>query len=124
MSAQDRLRVEGMEFHGSVGVSAAERALITPITVDLELRADLARAGVSDDLRDSVDYSVLHTEMTAIAEGGSFHLLEALAEALAAGALAHEVIDSVEVRVAKRPALAGHVTAAAVFIERSRGDGA
>ena len=63
MSAQDRPRLEGMEFHGSIGVSAA-------------------------------------------------------------GALAHEAIGSVEVRVAKRLPLAGHIAAAAVIIERSRGDGA
>lgn len=97
----DRVRLNGMRFEGRHGVSDEERELPQTIEVDLEVEADLAAAGASDDLARTVDYGPLIRLCGRIVEGGSFHLLEAIAEAIANEALATTAAAAVTVRVRK-----------------------
>src|SRR5439155_22408255 len=52
----DRLLLEGMTFFGRHGVLPAERELGARFRVDVVIEADLAAAGRSDRLEDTVDY--------------------------------------------------------------------
>jgi dihydroneopterin aldolase len=72
------------------------------VEVDLEVEADLAAAGESDVLADTVDYGPLVTLVGRTVEGGTFSLLEGLAGSIARGALdADRRILAVAVRVRK-----------------------
>ena len=51
----DRIILADMDFFGRHGVSDEERSAEQEIDVDVELKADLSRAGASDDLADTVE---------------------------------------------------------------------
>jgi len=97
----DRITLRGMRFMGRHGVSAEERAEAQPFEVDLVLRLDLAHPAATDELADTIDYSTLFALVREIVEERSFHLIEALAAAIAEAALAAHPVDDVEVRVRK-----------------------
>lgn len=99
---EDRILLEGMVFFGFHGTQEAERVLGQRFEVDVELWLDLAPAGMSDDLMQSVDYSAVYRSTRAVVEGEPLALTEAVAERIAAAALAEsERIRQVRVRVRK-----------------------
>jgi len=116
----DRIRLEGMAFDGRHGVSAAERSRPQPFTVDIEVEVDLTRAGATDDIDETIDYRKLRAIAGEVIGGESAHLIEALAERIAARALEIAGVRAVSVRVAKRPASMEPLDAAAVEIKRTR----
>jgi dihydroneopterin aldolase len=121
MAASDRLLLEGMEFFGHHGDVPAERELGSRLYIDVELRADLAPAGRSDSLQDTVDYVRCYEVVRGVVEGQQMHLLEAIAEQVAGTLLAETPALSVRVRVAKQPPIAGSIGRVAVTVERTRG---
>jgi dihydroneopterin aldolase len=101
-SAEDRILLEGMVFHGRHGTLPAERELGQPFVVDVELRLDLGPAGLSDDLSQTVDYGEVHEQVKEIVEGPPVNLTETLAERIAATVLEeHPPVEAVRVKVAK-----------------------
>jgi 7,8-dihydroneopterin aldolase/epimerase/oxygenase len=101
-SAEDRILLEGMVFHGRHGTLPAERELGQPFVVDVELRLDLRPAGLSDDLTQTVDYGEVHNKVKEIVEGPPVNLTETLAERIAATVLGeHPPVEAVRVKVAK-----------------------
>ncbi len=120
-SRSDRITLRGMQFMGRHGVASEERAEPQPFEVDLVLRLDLSRPAETDDLIDTVNYSTLFKLTRQVVEGSSFHLLEALAGAIAAAVLAAHP-GEVEVRVRKPKApLPGAFESVEVRIRRGRG---
>jgi dihydroneopterin aldolase len=118
----DRIVLVGMQFMGRHGVSDEERAEPQPFEVDLALRLDLSRPAATDELADTINYSTLFDLARRIVEERSFHLLEALAGAIADAVLAAHPVDDVEVRVRKPKApLPGAFETAEVRIRRTRG---
>jgi len=116
----DHIRLEGMVFEGRHGVSAAERSRPQAFTVDIDVEADLAKSGASDQIEDTIDYRRLRHAAQDVITGESAHLIESLAERIAASALAIDGVMSVAVRVAKRPKSMEPLDAAAVEIKRTR----
>jgi dihydroneopterin aldolase len=118
----DRIVLHDMVFFGRHGVSDEERADEQEIDVDVELEVDLAAAGSSDDLDQTVNYAKVFKVCRAIAEEQSFHLLEAIAEAIAGRLLADFApIDAVVVRVRKPGVpIDGRLEYAGVEIQRRR----
>ena len=118
----DRITLCGMRFTGRHGVGADERGVPQPFEVDLVLWLDLSRAAASDDLADTVDYAAAFEVARRIVEGRSFHLLEALAGALADAMLAAFSVDELEVRVRKpKASLPGAFETVEVRLRRRRG---
>lgn len=100
--SEDRILLEGMVFFGRHGVLASERELGQRFIVDVEMGLDLRRAGISDDLTETVDYSEVHRRVRRIVEGEPFDLIEAVAEGVAASLLeSHPKIEAVRVKVKK-----------------------
>jgi 7,8-dihydroneopterin aldolase/epimerase/oxygenase len=116
----DRIVLEGMVFNGRHGVHPAEREHAQEFRVDIELEADLSAAGRTDRLEDTVDYSRVRAIAKSIIEGESVKLLETLAARLAEGVLAVPNVETVTVRVAKRPASMAPIESAAVHMTRTR----
>jgi dihydroneopterin aldolase len=123
---KDSILLEGMAFYGYHGVSPEERALGQRFIVDLQVYLDLSRAGASDSLADTINYSALHQAVTSVLEGQAYSLLEAVAEALAQRVLTSFPVTAVRVRVQKpSPPLRDlAVGSAAVEIYRARPKGA
>lgn len=118
-SALDRILLHGVEFRGYHGVSNEEQATGGHYSVEVEIEADLTRAGETDSVKDTVDYGKIHRLIREIGEGERFRLLEALAHRLAEAILQVDRVKGVRVRVHKhRPPLPGVVAYAAVEIER------
>jgi len=105
---RDRIEIRGLRVLGVHGVLDEERRRPQPFSVDLDLWVDAAPAAASDDLADTVDYAQVAARAAALVAGRSFALLEALAGALAADALAaDDRVRAVGVVVRKlRPPLA------------------
>jgi len=106
--ADDRILLNGMRFHARHGVSDEERAEAQPFRVDLEVELDLRGPGASDRLEDTVNYSTLFATVREVMEGRQRHLLEALADEIAARVLSGFPVGAVRVRVTKlRPPIQG-----------------
>jgi dihydroneopterin aldolase len=118
---QDRIVLSGIELRGRHGVLPAERAGGQRFLVDIEIAADLAGAGRTDDLALTVDYREVYAVAREIIEGRPMALIEAVAEAIATRVLAIPRVEAVAVRVRKPDvALGGPLESAAVEVRRTR----
>jgi dihydroneopterin aldolase len=118
--ASDRLLLEGLQFFGHHGDVEAERELGGRVDVDVEIRTRLGTPGRSDHLTDTVDYVRCYDAVRQVVETRQHNLLETVAEDIAATLLDDPRIESVLVRVAKQPPIAGVFRRFAVVIERDR----
>src|SRR6058998_3594694 len=69
IGGMDRIELRGMSFQGRHGVRPAEREQPQEFKVDIEVDADLARAGESDKLADTVDYTAVRAAAREVIEG-------------------------------------------------------
>lgn len=116
----DRLTIHGIAFRAACGVRPEERALGNDFTADVTLELDLAPAGRSDRLEDTVDYGVVAERVVAAAKGER-HLVEHLAEDIAAAILEAHPVDAVEVALTKtKPPVAAIGGGVTVLIRRTR----
>ncbi len=118
----DVIELRGLHVSGVVGVLPHEQAQAQPLELDLDISVDLAPAGASDDLADTVDYGELCAQAEAVVVGSSYALLEALASAVADVLLAADHrIASVTVSLRKlRPPVAQQLATSGVRITRAR----
>ena len=105
--APDRIRLSGVRGRGFHGVFEHERREGQEFVVDVELAVDLAPAGASDDLGDTVNYGEIGAAVLARIEGEPHDLIERLAELVAHDALGHAAVDEVTVTVHKPQAPVG-----------------
>lgn len=125
-SASDRIELRGLRATGLHGLLPEERGRAQPFEVDLELELDLAPAGRSDDLGDTIDYGAIAEMAVAAIEGEHADLLEHLAERIANGAfelVADGRLEAVTVSVRKlRPPVPVDMTFAGVRVHRRRSE--
>jgi dihydroneopterin aldolase len=115
----DRILVTGLREMGVHGVLPEEQERAQPFGVDLELHVDLAPAGASDALDDTVDYGVLIEAVSRIVSAERYQLLEKLAARIAAVCLTDRRVQGVVVEVRKlEPPVRAHVEHVGVRIER------
>ena len=79
----DKIILAGVEVTGRHGCTAAERQIEQLFIVDAELFLDLSRAGKSDDLDDTIDYTQVVDDIKKIVGGESRNLMEAVAQEIA-----------------------------------------
>lgn len=106
-SARDRITLSGVRGRGFHGVFEHERREGQEFVVDVDLVVDLAPAGASDDLTDTVNYGEVGAAVLARIEGEPFDLIERLADVIASDALSHTEVDEVTVTVHKPQAPVG-----------------
>jgi dihydroneopterin aldolase len=117
----DRIVLKEMAFYGYHGALTEERERGQVFSVDLEVFCDLRRGASADALSDTVDYRELYDRVRAVVTGPPLHLLEAVAERIAAQVLEIGAVQAVSVEVRKPHArLGGALAYAAVRIERDR----
>ena len=73
---KDVIRLVGLTFYGYHGVTPAEKETGRQFEVDCEIETDLAEAGHTDLLRDTIDYSQVYRMIRETVEGTAYSLLE------------------------------------------------
>lgn len=115
----DRIELRGIRAFGCHGALPEERRRAQPFEVDVDLVVDLAPAGASDDLGDTVDYGTITLAVASVIELESFTLLERLASRLADVCRVDPRVTEVGVSVRKlHPPIATGVDTVGVTIRR------
>ena len=114
-----RILIQDLLVRCILGVGEEERREKQDVLINIALEVDLRPAAASDRFEDAVDYRAIKKRVLSLVEGSSFHLVEALAEAIAAVCLEGERVTGVTVRVDK-PAALRFARSVAVEITRER----
>ena len=115
----DRILIAGLRELGIHGVLPEERVRPQPFEVNVELHVDLAKAGASDDLADTVDYAAVCDAVSKVVSSESYQLLERLAQRIADVCRTDPRVVGVVIEVRKlEPPVAAQVDHVAVRIER------
>ncbi len=93
------VELAGLELFGHHGVEEEERRAGQLFLYDLWF--DVPDAALSDRIEDTVDYGAVVACLREVSEGRQFHLLEALAAALADALRERFDLERVRVRVRK-----------------------
>lgn len=111
-----------MLFYGTHGVHPEEARLGQRFEVDVDLHCDTRRAGQSDSLQDTINYSRVYDEVRLVVEGRRFELVEALAATVARELLGqYSMLSAVTVRVRKPHApIKGVLSGVEIEIHRTR----
>ncbi len=117
----DRISINGISISASHGVLEAEKGSRQPFLVDLDVYLDLAIAGQSDSLGDTVDYADLAARAHDLVAGDSHNLIETVAAGLAEMVLGDKRVERVVVTVHKPEApVSVDVDDIAVILDRHR----
>jgi dihydroneopterin aldolase len=117
----DVIEIRGLRALGVIGVNPEEKARAQPFEIDLDLEADLSKAGETDALADTIDYGRAVAIAEQVIESEQHQLLERVAQRIAEELFVLDRVDAVRVTVRKlRPPLPHHADTAAVTILRRR----
>ena len=115
----DRIELRGLRAVGTHGLLPEEQLRPQPFEVDLDVELDLAAAGASDHLHDTLDYGELATAAARVVTGDRCALLERLAERIAEEVRGDPRVKSVTVAVRKlRPPVPVDIASAGVRVTR------
>jgi dihydroneopterin aldolase len=115
------IELAGIELHGFHGVLDHERREGQRFLVDLELDVADETAATTDRIDDAVDYRDIVAAVVEVSDARAYHLLEALATALAEMLVSRFPLLRARVRVRKPDVdLSRRVDHAAVVVERRR----
>ena len=111
------VELAGLELFGHHGVEEEERRAGQLFLYDLWL--EVPDTSLSDRIEDTVDYRAVVACLREVSEAREFHLLEALAAAVADTLLERFAVEWVSVRV-RKPDVALPAEHSAVTVERRR----
>ena len=115
----DRIFIRDLALRCIIGIFPEERREKQDIVINVEMHANLKKAGMTDDLNHTVDYKTVKKAILKLVEGSAFQLIETLAERIAEIALSHEKVQQVVVTIDKPGALR-FAKSSAVEITRTR----
>lgn len=114
----DSILLEGIQIPAALGVTAAERRMRRPVTLDLEVERDLAAAGRSDQIRQTIQYERIFEVVEDVAANHEHRLVESLGERIAEAILSKFDVESVTITVRKPKPIAGVLDYAGIRITR------
>ncbi len=117
----DVILLEGIRVPAALGVTAAERRMRRPVTLDLEVERDLRAAGRTDQIRQTLHYKRIFEVVEDVAAHQEHKLVEALGERIAAAVLGKFDAQAVTVTVRKATPIAGVLDYAGIRITRRAG---
>jgi FolB domain-containing protein len=115
----DKIIIKDLLARGVIGINDWERKRAQDILINLILFTDTRRAGETDNLEDSVNYSTMSKKIQAHAESVARLTVEALANDLAKICFEDKGVQKVIVRVEK-PGAVRFASSVGVEIERNR----
>jgi FolB domain-containing protein len=113
----DKVIIKDLLARGIIGINEDERIKPQDILINIELTADLHRAGETDDIVDCVNYRTVAKKVIAHAETAQRLTVEALAADIARLCLEEPGVLGVRVRVEK-PGAVRFAKSVGVEIER------
>lgn len=118
----DRIELKNMSFYGYHGVLEEEKRLGQRFQVDVMVDTDLRKAGETDDVLDTIDYSRIYEIVKDVMIGYPMNLLEAVAERMADVILnEYDAVIKIYVTIRKPEVpIQGILDYAAVTIARER----
>lgn len=99
----DKILIQGLEFHATIGINSAERALPQRMQADVEVGYDLAPAGESADLAATISYIDVATTVIEVATSREYELVEEMAARVVAALFERSPAASVRLRLLKVP---------------------
>ncbi|HEY3874628.1 MAG TPA: dihydroneopterin aldolase [Candidatus Kapabacteria bacterium] len=103
------IRLKNIQVYAYHGAHAHEREHGARFEIDIELEAALEKAAKQDDLASTIDYVAIQRTVVEVSTMKRFHLLEALADAIASRLLEQFPARKAIVRVRKPGVSAGVV---------------
>ena len=97
----DVIQLTGIRCYGYTGYLAEERFLGQWFEVDLRIGLDLAAAGQSDRIEDTLDYRSTIAAVKEIISTAKFDLVEKLAEQIITTVLGFDRVQQVELKLHK-----------------------
>jgi dihydroneopterin aldolase len=113
----DRIFINALATEAVIGIYDWEREVRQKLEIDLEMWMDLAAAGRSDAIEDTLNYKSVAKRVLAFVEASSFRLVEALASEIARIIVEEFKVARVRVTVHK-PGAIRHSRDVGVIVER------
>jgi dihydroneopterin aldolase len=114
----DYIHIDKLVFRGKHGCFAKERRVEQEFALSVKLGVDTAKAGHSDNLADTINYSEVKKTIQEVIEGGSRFLIETLAEEIAQKILQDQRIQTVELTIQKPEVWQNGVPGVTIFRSR------
>ncbi len=122
LDQHDVIQLRGLRVTCVVGVLPEERERAQPLEIDVDLYADLAAAGESDALEDTVDYGSVTQQVEDRCLSERAELLERLAHLIASDLAGIQGVVASTVTVRKlRPPVPNDLASSAVRVTRRSG---
>lgn len=115
----DTIFISELKVQTKLGVPEWEHMVAQTIILDIEIGYDLAHAGKSDAIADTIDYGAVVKRIRDTLTEHSFQLVEALAEHVCQLILKEFGALNVKIKIAK-PAILPGLKALGVVIERHK----
>ncbi|MCK5780031.1 MAG: dihydroneopterin aldolase [Psychrilyobacter sp.] len=119
----DKIYINNIKAFGYHGAIAEENVLGQNFYADITLYKSLKKAGLTDNLDESVSYVDAYYDVESIIKNEKYNLIEALAENIAMTLLKKYAIKKVKVKIRKPGApIDGNFDFVGVSISRERSD--
>jgi dihydroneopterin aldolase len=79
----DKIFIHALKSEAIIGIFDWERQVRQTVVVDIEIRADIRKAALTDSVDDTLNYKRVAKQVLAFIEASQFHLVETLAEHIA-----------------------------------------
>jgi dihydroneopterin aldolase len=80
----DILYIRNLKVDAVVGIFSWEKRIRQPLHLDLEIALDIRKAAATDDIQYALDYKTVSTRLSQFISQSEWHLIETLAEKIAA----------------------------------------
>ena len=117
----DRIFLHGLAVECIIGFIEWERRVRQTIVIDLEMPVDCARAALTDDVADTLDYKKVAKRIIGFVSSSEFKLVETLAHRAAMLILEEFAVEWVRLSVNK-PGAIRHSKDVGVAVMRTRAD--
>ncbi len=97
----DSIQIRGLEVFAHHGVLAEEKQIGQRFVIDVDLTVDLASAGQSDSIDDTVDYGSFTERVQAVVAEERWNLIERVAQRVAETAFEFNRVNAVAVTIHK-----------------------
>lgn len=115
----DTVGIKGLRVETHIGVTEQERAQPQTVVIDIDIHADLSRAGETDDVADTVDYAAVAEAVAKLVGASECKLLEHLAAKVVGVISTFSGVNGVTVVVGKETApMPVEVDGVSVRVER------